>query len=134
MNKINFRNFLKNTRDQIFPKYVMSEDEQRIYNTIENTLSYEETESRIAPISDEYIIFNKELEMIIVVRRGMVLIANHDYFISTLCSGNFQTVLDDMIMGKIEIAREKLKAEIFKNKVNLLEKIEKQTQRKIEKK
>ena len=127
MKLFNFKKFYTEIRNSIFPPYVMSEDEQRIYNTIENTLSFEETESRIAPISDEYLIFNKDLEMIIVVQRGMIVIANHDYFMSTSCNGNFQTILDTMIMDKIEIARGKLKQEMLKNKINLLEKIENQT-------
>lgn len=132
MKLFNFKKFYTQIRDLIFPPYVMSEDEQRIYNTIENTLSFEETESRIAPISDEYLIFNKDLEMIIVVQRGMIVIANHNYFMSTFCNDNFQTILDTMILDKIEIARGKLKQEMLKNKINLLEKIENQTREAIE--
>lgn len=127
MKLFNFKNLLNLLRDKFFPEHIMSVDEEHIFNTIENTLKNEKTESRIAPISDEYLIFNKEAEMIIVVQRGMVIIANHDYFLSTPINGDFQTILDTMITTCIEASRTKLKEEMLKNKVNLLEKIENQS-------
>lgn len=80
-------------------------------------------EVRSAPISREYFLIDKENRVNILISESSVKICNHDYLYEVSVSANEAAVFIKKIQNKIQQQSEELKKELFKNEVNLIDKI-----------
>lgn len=77
----------------------------------------------ISPISNEYIFEDDERKIAILIGDGNIHISNHDFHYTKNFNINFTDKLKKKIRIKIEEERQELKKVLFKNEVDLLQKI-----------
>lgn len=82
-----------------------------------------EVEVHFAPISDEYFIIDKEKQISICLSNSSVKIANHQYLYEVNFSGNTMIKYMSKAKDKVEERTRAIKKELFKNEVELIEKI-----------
>jgi hypothetical protein len=120
---------LKKIKNMIFPVYQIIDSEKELYSAIEELLQMENTETRIAPLSDEYLIFNKQSEYIVSLSNGKIIFGNHDFYYEESFSAEFYDILLKMVQSYIQKNRDEIKTEMLGNKKLLLKKIRIQIQK-----
>ena len=99
-----------------------SRDEVVITSLINKYLK-QEVKKLVSPISDEFFLIDELNQIYICISDNHIKITNHVFHYNKSFNINFTDGLKDKIKNQIEIERQELKKEIFKNEIDLLQSI-----------
>ena len=106
-----------------FKKKKMAEDAKLIIDIVNNYASNNSIKKMISPISDEYFLLDKRNRVSICIGDSMVTFSNHIYMYKKSFNLSFTDTLKKNIKLKMEEEMQALKQSLFKNEMNLLDKI-----------
>lgn len=106
-----------------FKKKKIAEDAQLIIDTVNNYASNSSIKKMISPISDEYFLLDKKNRISICIGDSVVTFSNHVYLYKKSFNLSFTDTLKKTIKLKMEEEMQILKKSLFKNEINLLDKI-----------
>ena len=98
-------------------------EEKKIFNLIVGMLQDPDIKKMIAPNTDEYFLVDDSRKVYVCVEDSNVRISNHDYLIVTRTRMGFTDDLKSTMRNALEVERQALKKELFKNKIDLIDKI-----------
>ena len=96
--------------------------QKKIISLVDNMLE-SDIEVTLAPISEEYFISDKEKQVYISLSDSLIRISNHDYLYEISCTSHLMSKLMGKAKIKVEEQANKVKKELFKNEITLLDKI-----------
>lgn len=96
--------------------------QKKIGELIENMLE-SDIEIHYAPIADEYFIIDKKNQLSICLSDTSIRISNHQYLYEVNSSGNFYMNYMEKAKQKVEEKANNIKKELFKNEVELIERL-----------
>jgi hypothetical protein len=82
-------------------------------------------EVTLAPISDEYFIVDKDKQVYISLSDSLIRISNHSYLYEVTCTSVLMSKLMGKAKLKVQDQANKIKKELFKNEIQLIDKIDK---------
>ncbi len=106
-----------------FKKKKIAEDAQLIIDIVNNYASNSSIKKMISPISDEYFLLDKKNRISICIGDSVVTFSNHVYLYKKSFNLSFTDSLKKTIKLKMEEEMQILKKSLFKNEINLLDKI-----------
>ena len=98
-------------------------EEKKITELITRMLAYQAVKKLIAPNTDEYFLVDEVNRVYVCVEDSAVRISNHDYLLVTRTRLGFTDGLKSKMRKELQIERQVLKKELFKNKMDLIDKI-----------
>lgn len=98
-------------------------EEKKLKELINSMLNDLSIQKRISPNTDEYFLIDDVRKTYVCVEDGMIRISNHDYLIITRTRLGFTDDVKTIIRAFLEVERQSLKKELFRNKLDLIEKI-----------
>ena len=101
----------------------ISEQDRLLVEIITKMCEDEETEFRTEYDQDRYFGYNERLQYYVVVTDDYIKITNHDFYLSKYGHIKQMSNLIKLIRNRIHDDRDRFESEIFKNEVELLEKI-----------
>lgn len=111
-------NFFQSTEDK---KTLL--EYRKLEEVIKDMLKEKGVTRMIAPYTDEYFLIDTKREIYACIENGQVRISNHDYNMVSKTSIRFTDKLKGTIRAVLEVERQLLKKELFKNKIDLIDKI-----------
>ena len=81
------------------------------------------TEVHYAPISQEYFIIDKDNEVHVCLSESSIRVANHSYLYEVTLSAHAMTKYLVKAKQKVEDRTKEIKKELFKNEVDLIDKV-----------
>jgi len=96
--------------------------QKKIGKLIEAMLA-SDTEIHFAPISKEYFIVDKKNKIHICISEDSVRVANHEYLYEVSLSGKIMSEYMSTARKKVEEKTKLIKKELFKNELDLIDKI-----------
>jgi len=114
--------------DWKIPKWLMIKKtlpsrEEVIITSLVNKYLNQEVKKLISPISNEYFLINEINQIYICIGDEKIQISNHEFHYSKNFYLDFTSNLKKKIRTEIEKERQQLKKELFKNEIDLLQKI-----------
>lgn len=101
----------------------LSEDENEIKEIVNKYLEKEGVDKLISPISEEYFLMDTKNEIYICLSDKRITISNHKFLYKNNVSLEFSEGLKKQFRERIEVERQELKAQLFKNETDLLKRI-----------
>lgn len=99
-----------------------SMDEILIKKIINSALE-RDTEKLHSPSLDEYFIIDRKNQIYICISDNNIRISNHDFHYNKQFNLKTTTMFKDIVRVKIDMERDELKKELFRNEIDLLHKI-----------
>lgn len=106
-----------------FKKKPLPQDLQLIQQIVEKFLLNPSVKKLISPLSGEYLLIDEEHSISVCISGGNIKLANHAFVLVKSVHIGFTEKLQKLIRQQIEKERQELKKQLFKNEINLLEKI-----------
>ena len=109
--------------NKFIPKYKPNKKEEIVITIIKSLLEQNDTDVKMAPITDRYYILNKRLEYWVKVSADGISITNHKFTYTSASSMQFQDMVIEIVKTAIEAHRNKFEATVFQNELDLLQSI-----------
>ncbi|OBQ57301.1 hypothetical protein VQ01_02160 [Tamlana sp. s12] len=113
-----------------FESKATREDCKFIIDIINNYSEDQSIKKLISPISDEYYLLDEKNQVSICIADDEIILANHIYLYKKAFNLAFTSDLKKIIKRQMEKEMQDLKKTLFKNEINLLDKILKLSARK----
>jgi hypothetical protein len=107
------------------PADLRFELKQKKIITLVDKMLEAEVEVTLAPISEEYFIVDKSREIYISLSDSLIRISNHSYLYEISCTSVLMSKLMAKAKLKVEEKANRIKKELFKNEIELLDKLNK---------
>lgn len=107
----------------LFNKKPLTEDEQKMKDLVDRIISAEKTKFQHSPINHEIIVLNREKQIFLLIEDDGITVSNHDFTYKRQFRLNFISQIKSIVNQRIEQERQELKKELFKNEMQLLDKI-----------
>ena len=107
-----FKNNLKN-----------NEEAKTTIDIVNKLLDRNDVDRVISPISDEYFLIDKVNEYSIVIGHDKITLANHKFSTTVELGLSFTESVKKIVRDRLEEERQALKATLFENKLDLLNRI-----------
>jgi hypothetical protein len=109
--------------NKFIPKYKPNKKEEIVITIIKSLLEQNDTDIKMAPITDRYYILNKRLEYWVKVSADGISITNHKFTYTNASSMQFQDMVIEIVKKAIEAHRNEFEATVFQNELDLLQSI-----------
>ena len=109
--------------NKFIPKYKPNKKEEIVITIIKSLLEQNDTDIKMAPITDRYYILNKRLEYWVKVSADGISITNHKFTYTNASSMQFQDMVIEIVKTAIEALRNEFEATVFQNELDLLQSI-----------
>ncbi|AUS05661.1 hypothetical protein [Pseudotamlana carrageenivorans] len=106
-----------------FESKATREDCKFIIDIIKNYSEDQSIKKLISPISDEYYLLDEKNQVSICIADDEIILANHIYLYKKAFNLAFTSDLKKIIKKQMEKEMQDLKKTLFKNEINLLDKI-----------
>lgn len=113
------KEFLKKIVNKIVPRYIMSEQEEKVVDLLTELLKDENTDKVLYDICDAYI-YNKSKGIEIAIVGSKLTILSKSECYSMMCSGNFTSIITDILSTHIRESVEAMEERMNSVQTSLL--------------
>ncbi len=106
-----------------FKKKEIAEDAKLIIDIVNNFSGDSSIKKLVSPISEDYFLLDEKNQVAICIADGEITFSNHVYMYKNTFNLSFTDGLKKKIKQQMEKEMQELKAQLFRNEVNLLDKI-----------
>ena len=100
-------------------------EERKLKDLIIGMLSDPEVQELVSPKSDEYMLIDEVNQMNLCIEASSIKVANHAYSMDIQLRMKFCEEMKKLVKDKVEVDRQQKKKTMFKNQIDLLDKLTK---------